>query len=206
MVKRCVSKYIFVRPNFLSIACYRTKKCLVTLIYRSLFVKTWNDINAKVCPTGQRLFLQCQSQHGLKTLYTVMTNEQTLNVLWTIKCQFNLFSYQDDQFLPVSWQLHFHFAILLHLLFLRQVTTRQLIILKIKKKVILIIVEYNDLLIYLLIAVTLLQTNRIPTIPLNYQPNRKKSWRYVEFILFKLSPYILGHSICSCFTPLTTPD
>lgn len=58
-------------------------------------------------------------------------------------------------------QLHFHFSILFHLLFLRQVTTRQLMMLKIQK-ILLIIVEYNDLLIYLSIAVTLLQTNRIP--------------------------------------------
>ena len=90
-----------------------TGKKDVWLLYRSLFAKTWNDINAKVWPTGQRFFLQCQSQHGLKTLYTVMaalrgnklfwsgTMNKLLNVLWTIKCQFNLFSYQDDQFLPV---------------------------------------------------------------------------------------------------------
>ena len=60
-----------------------TGKKDVWLLYRSLFAKTWNDINAKVWPTGQRFFLQCQSQHGLKTLYTVMAALRGNKLFWS---------------------------------------------------------------------------------------------------------------------------
>ena len=60
-----------------------TGKKDVWLLYRSLFAKTRNDINAKVWPTGQRFFLQCQSQHGLKTLYTVMAALRGNKLFWS---------------------------------------------------------------------------------------------------------------------------